>query len=87
MYGCIKILPYITDTAAAKNQGLCRHVFFQQLSVYIFLFYHKDIIRDHRLVVHRLPLEGKLAAVPCLRKRPAATTDEVDRRASPYGKA
>ena len=29
------------------------------------------------MVVQRLPLEGKLAAMPCLRKRPAATTDEV----------
>ena len=32
----------------------------------------------------RLPLEGKLAAMPCLRKRPAATTDEVDKRGFPH---
>ena len=36
-------------------------------------------IRRNRRGV-RLPLEGKLAAVPRLRKRQAATTDEVDRR-------
>ena len=33
--------------------------------------------------MRRLPLEGKLAAMPCLRKRPAATTDEVDKRGFP----
>ena len=47
-------------------------------------FYHKDTIRDHRLVVRRLPLEGKLTAMPRLGKRPAATTDEVDRRRFPH---
>ena len=34
-------------------------------------------------VVHRLPLEGKLSAMPRLRKRPAATTDEVGRKRFP----
>lgn len=48
------------------------------------LLYHEHTVGDNRLVVQRLPLEGKLAAVPRLRKRPAATTDEVERRRFPH---
>ena len=56
---------------------------FQGASPSTLPLYHARTFFRYIPVVHRLPLEGKLAAVPCLRKRPAATTDEVEKRGFP----